>query len=103
MNDNRDPQLEALFHAVRAAAPDTTCVEYGFETRLLARLREERGTTIFSWAWKLCPFFAALALAAGWWGSLSIAQVETTASAVREVAMAGDDRTLLSFVTGGRR
>ena len=103
MNDNPDPQLDAFFHAIRTAAPDTARAEFGFETRLMARLREERGTGIFAWAWKLTPFFAAIALAAGWWGRLSIAQVETTASAVAEVALKGDDYALVSFVTGGRR
>ena len=39
MNDNRDSQLDALFRAARADAPDTARAEYGFETRLLARLR----------------------------------------------------------------
>ncbi|HZJ17925.1 MAG TPA: hypothetical protein VFD27_22930, partial [Chthoniobacteraceae bacterium] len=85
MNDNRDSQLDALFRAARADAPDTARAEYGFETRLLARLREERGASLFSWAWKLAPFFAAVAMAAVWWGQLSIVQVETTASAVAEV------------------
>ena len=103
MKDNPDSPLDALFRAVRTATPDTARAEFGFETRLLARLREERGTGLFAWAWKLAPFFAAVALTAGWWGSLSIAQVETTASAVAQVALAGDDRTLVSFVTGGRR
>ena len=103
MKDNTDSSLDALFRAVRTAVPDTARAEFGFETRLLARLREDRGTGLFAWAWKLAPFFAAIALAAGWWGRLSMAQVETTASAVAEVALAGDDRTLMSFVTGGRR
>ena len=103
MNNNPDPPLDALFRAVRAAEPDTVRAQFGFETRLLARLREERGTGIFAWAWKLAPFFAAIALAAGWWGRLSMAQVETTASAVAEVALKGDDSALVSFVTGGRR
>ena len=103
MNDNRDSRLDALFRAARADAPDTARAEYGFETRLLARLREERGASIFSWAWKLAPFFAAVAIAAGWWGQLSIAQVEMTASAVAEVALKGDEQTLMSFMTGGRR
>ena len=100
---NPEPDLDALFSAVRADAPDTARVEFAFETRLLARLREERGTSLFSWAWKLAPFFAAIAIAAGWWGRLSIAQVETTAQVIAEVALKGDDHTLVSFVTGGRR
>ena len=103
MNTEPDPQLDALFRAARSEAPDTARAEFGFETRLMARLREERGTGIFAWAWKLAPFFAAVALAAGWWGRLSMAQVETTASAMAEVALKGDDYALVSFVTGGRR
>ena len=103
MNTESDPQLDALFRAARSEAPDTARAEFGFEARLMARLREERGTGIFAWAWKLAPFFAAVALAAGWWGQLSLAQVETTASAAAEVALKGDDYALVSFVTGGRR
>jgi hypothetical protein len=67
MNDKSDPQLDALFAAARAATPDTSRLEYGFETRLTARLREESGASLFAWAWRLCPFFAALALAVAWW------------------------------------
>ena len=51
----------------------------------------------------LAPFFAAVAITAVWWGRLSIVQVETTASAVAEVALKGDEQTLMSFMTGGRR
>jgi hypothetical protein len=103
MNDESDKQLDALFRAVRAEAPDTARAQFGFETRLMARLREDRGSGLFAWAWKLAPFFATVALAAGWWGSLSMAQVETTASAVADVAVRGDNYALVSFVTGGRR
>lgn len=103
MNTDSDSQLDALFRAARSGAPDTARAEFGFETRLLSRLREDRGTSIFAWAWKLAPFFAALALLAGWWGRLSMTQVETTASAVADVALKGDDYALMSFVTGGRR
>jgi hypothetical protein len=103
MNDNRDASLDALFGAVRADVPDTSRAEFGFEARLMARLREERSASLFAWAWKLAPFFAAIAIAAGWWGHLSLAQVQTTASAVAEVARTGDDRALVSLVTGGLR
>ena len=80
MNTEPDPQLDALFRAARSEAPDTARAEFGFEARLMARLREERGAGIFAWAWKLAPFFAAVALAAGWWGQLSMAQVESLGS-----------------------
>ena len=103
MNTDPEASLDALFRAARTGEPDTARAQFGFETRLMARLREDRGTSLFAWAWKLAPFFAAIALAAGWWGQLSVAQVETTASAVADVALQGDDSVLMSFVTGGRR
>ena len=61
-----DP-LDALFCAARENAGDFDRLEYGFETRTLARIREERGTSWLAWAARLCPFAAALALAAGVW------------------------------------
>ena len=63
-----DDPLDRLFAAARADVPDTSALEFGFETRLLARLRQDRSPAWFSWAWRLSPYFAALALAAGAWG-----------------------------------
>ena len=98
MNDN-DPQLEALFAAARANEPDTSRLEYGFETRLAARLREENGASFFSWAWRLCPFFAALALAVAWW-SQSEARAEVYSQFASEAAPATDE--LVAYMTGSR-
>ena len=72
---NPDQQLDALLRAARADAPDTASAEYAFETRLLARLREERGSAWYSLALKLSPLFAALVVAAAVWcqSSTSIA------------------------------
>jgi hypothetical protein len=103
MNDNRDPQLDALFRAARIDAPETARAEYGFETRLLARLREERGTSIFTWAWRLCPFFAVLAISAAFWTRTTTARVETTTTMVAEATRGGDETLLMSFMTGNRR
>lgn len=65
---NADDPLDKLFASARAEPLDTGRAEFGFETRVLARIREERTGSWFSWAWRLCPYFAALALAAGAWG-----------------------------------
>ena len=62
-----DHQLNALLHAVRTATPDTDRAEFAFETRLRARLREERGGAWFAVALKLSPLFAALVIAAAAW------------------------------------
>src|SRR4051794_18962958 len=100
MNDNPDPKLYALFAAARAAAPDTSRLEYGFETRLSARLREENGASLFAWAWRLCPFFAALALAVAWWShAAEPGEVYSRISA--EAAPASEE--LLAYMTGDRR
>ena len=103
MNDSPDPQLDALFRAARAAAPDTSRAEFGFETRVLARLREERGTTVFSWAWRLCPFFAVLALAALCWTRTPAARAEKDATVLAELTRGSDESALMAFMTGAPR
>lgn len=67
MPDQGDDALDALFRAVRENPADTSRTEFAFETRVLARVREERRSSMFAWAWKLTPFLAALAVAAGVW------------------------------------
>jgi hypothetical protein len=101
MNDNHDDSLEALFAAARAQEVDTARLEYGFETRLRARLRGERGASLFAWAWRLSPFFAALALAVAWW---SHASLRTETEIVAEAAQVGDEQQLLvAYLTGSER
>src|SRR5580692_3973459 len=102
MSDNTDKTLETLFSAARAAQPDTSRLEFGFETRFAARLREENHGSLAAWAWKLCPFFAAIAIAVGWW-NYSTLRSDTDAQIVVEAARANDDQTLLAYMTGERR
>jgi hypothetical protein len=70
MNENPDP-LDALFAAAREQRPDTSRAEYGFETRLMARLRERHQPdpiSIFSVVtWRLMPFFAVCVVALALW------------------------------------
>ena len=69
-NNSPDP-LDALFAAAREARPDTSRAEYGFETRLMARLRERRqpdAVSLFSAvSWRLAPFFAVCVIALALW------------------------------------
>ena len=99
MNDNPDQKLDALFAAARGAALDTSRLEYAFETRLKARMRSENATSLFAWAWRLCPFFAALALAVGWW-SHDFDRAEVVSPLVSEVAPANDEKLLVAYMTG---
>ena len=72
MNDER---LDHVFRTARQAAPDTARVEFGFETRLLARLRAERASSELNWlAWtrRLAPIFAAIVLGLGAWNLIAL-------------------------------
>jgi hypothetical protein len=75
MNDSPfqpDPLLDPLFARARAERPDTSRVEYAFETRLLAHLpQKETRTGLGALAWRLLPFFALVVL------GLGIVQFET--------------------------
>jgi len=64
-----DDQLDKVFKAGRSAKPDTSHAEFGFETRLMARIRAEAQPQVpwFAFAWKLVPVFAAIVLALGVW------------------------------------
>jgi hypothetical protein len=87
METNPDESLDRLFAAAREEKPDLGRAEFAFETRVLARIREDRSSNWFSWAWKMSPYFAALALAAGAWGYLqrdSLPDSESLAASLRE-------------------
>jgi hypothetical protein len=74
-----DP-LDALFAAARQCRPDTSRAEFGFETRLMARLRERRQPDSLSlWSvvtWRMVPFFGACAVALALWNSALATQSE---------------------------
>jgi hypothetical protein len=92
-----DADLDALFAQARERRPDTSKAEYAFETRLLARLREERETSSI-WAmvsWRLIPFFAACVVALTLWHS----QVVTETSDAEQVAYVENPEPLDSLRT----
>lgn len=61
-----DERLNDLFRAARKApAPEGR--ELGFETRLLARLREEQRGGLGMLAWRFLPYFAAVTVVAAVW------------------------------------
>jgi len=98
-----DP-LDALFRAARENADFEKSgdhLEYGFETRTLARIREERGTSWLAWATRLCPFAAALALAAGVWTYVHWEDSPDSESVVDAVRLAGVP--VLDYYLGGEQ
>jgi hypothetical protein len=66
-----DDDLDALFARARAAKADTAAAEYGFETRLMARLRDRRPwgpmPLLGSLSWRLMPVFAVIVLVLAFW------------------------------------
>jgi hypothetical protein len=65
MRDKADERLDQLFAAARAERIDTAALEEHFETRLLARIREQRSESIpwYALAWRMLPAFAIVAAA----------------------------------------
>ncbi len=81
-----DSDLDALFAAARAGRRDTSKQEYGFETRVLARIRAQRqaqGDTGSIWAmvsWRMMPFFAACVMGLAVWHSQVAALTDDAAA-----------------------
>ena len=80
-----DDPLDALFAQARENRPDTSRAEFGFETRLMARVRAKRQPTGSVWAmvsWRMIPFFAACVVALAVW------QAEVASDANDTITMA---------------
>ncbi len=67
--DPKDDNLDKLFAAARKAELYKTEREYGFETRVLARIRSDRteNRSFSFWAWRLMPFFALVVICLAIW------------------------------------
>lgn len=102
MNDNADHHLDALFAAARQDSPDTSRVEWGFETRVMARLREEGSpfAPVVTWAWRLCPFFAVLAVASVLWSRTASARVETEEYLLAHATPRDEENAMRTYLTG---
>jgi hypothetical protein len=94
-----DEKLDKLFAAARGVKPDTKRAEYGFETRLTARLRTDRETALpwYAFAWKLVPTFAAIVVALGVWTF-----IDSSSGDLQSVITGDhDENTLAAFFAGG--
>ena len=96
---NADHLLNELLRSARDHAPETGRAELGFETRLIARLREERDSSWRVWSWRLCPYFATLALAAAAW-CYTRTDFEPDAETFLSVVSDGGRAALLWFSEG---
>jgi hypothetical protein len=94
MRDRADERLDRLFAAARAERVDTSALEEHFETRLLARIREQRSERIpwYALAWRMVPFFAVIA------ATISIATFTVTPAHSNDLfaALTGDQDEITS-------
>jgi len=94
-----DEELDALFKKALEAKHDTSKLEYGFETRLMARIRAGReSASIFGWAWRLCPYFAGVVVALGGWLYFSPQQIDLQAMSGND----SDDLQVVEYFTGDK-
>ncbi len=99
---NPDAQLDALLRAARHDVLDTSRAEFAFETRLSARLREERSASWLAWSWRLSPFFAALAVASAVWCHTSTG-IEADTETLLDTVRSGGQSSLLAWWPEGER
>lgn len=102
MNDNADHRLDALFAAARQEPRDTGRAEWSFETRLMARVREEGSpfAPIITWAWRLCPFFAAIAVATAFWSQTAGAREKTEEYLLAQTTPRDEEAAMRTYLTG---
>ena len=98
--DPNDEKLDRLFAAARKAEPYKTDMEYGFETRLMAKIRanRERQTPFLLWAWRLIPVFVSLVIFMGIWIYASRYSHMTDLSAITGIG--NEETTMVAFLTG---
>jgi len=68
VRDDRD-QIDRLFADARSHRPYDQNREHGFETRVMAKIKEQRvaQAPFFLWAWRLIPALSAAVLMLGIW------------------------------------
>lgn len=99
-NDQRDDRLDRLFEAARKAGTYGPNIEFGFETRVLARIRAERESTLpfHLWAWRLIPVFISIIIVLGIWTYAYEPNGTIDLSAMTRIG--NEETTLTAFLTG---
>jgi len=99
-HDPNDTKIERLFATARKAELYTTEREYGFETRVMARIRaaRERQNSFLVWEWRLIPLFVSLIIFLGIWIYTSESGSVVDLSAIMHI---GNEEVLLTaYLTG---
>ncbi len=98
--DPKDDMLDKLFASARKAELYEQKKEYGFETRVLARIRKRRRETrsFLYWAWRLMPFFASLLLCLTIW--ISLFEPSYAGDLVSGAGIVNDDAVIVTYLAG---
>ena len=98
--DRDDDRIERLFAAARESQPYNTNLEYGFETRVMAKIRERRNgqKPFFSWAWRLIPAFVVVVMMLGAWTYISEQRQLIGLSSIAGIN--NEETMLVAYLTG---
>jgi hypothetical protein len=98
--DQNDNKLDRLFAAARKAELYEPNREYGFETRVMAKIRaqRERQAPFPLLAWRLIPFFVSLVIFLGIWIYSSEPHQITDLSAIANIG--NEESMLVAYLTG---
>jgi len=99
-NDRKDNKIDRLFAAARKAELYEADREYGFETRVMAKIRAKREgrMPVFLWAWRLIPGFVSIVIFLGIWILASESSHVIDLSAVTGIG--NEEAMLAAFLTG---
>jgi len=98
--DSGDRDLDRLFAAARKAELYKTEREFGFETRVLARIRATRteNRPFPVWAWRLMPFFVSVVICLAIW--LSLFEPSRASDLIAGAGSDYEDAMVVSYLAG---
>ena len=99
-NDPKDAKLDMLFAAARKVELYPQAREYGFETRVMARIRAERESqkSFLMWEWRLIPIFVSLIIFLGIWVYAFETRPTIDLSALTHIG--NENAVLTAYLTG---
>jgi hypothetical protein len=99
-HDMDDENLDRLFAAARRAEPYRSEIEYGFETRLMAKIRarNEGRAPYLLWSWRLIPVFISLIILIGIWTYTAESPSVIDINAITRIG--NEEAMLTAFLTG---
>ena len=95
-----DNDLDRLFAAARKAELYKTEREFGFETRVLARIQAKRteNKTFLFWAWRLMPFFVSVVICLAIW--LSFFKPSHASDLIAGAGSGYEDAVAVAYLAG---